>query len=152
MAFTAAADALVTTYGKNSDGYMISFLLGRAFELALKSALLAHGMPLRTVASFPYAHNLVNLVTEAESRGLRMIDDQMSDTKWAIAALSDAYDSKELEYQEFGRSSGPTPVRLRQMVHFALQRACLHGLTSSVRERLLRQPPSGMTLDALERY
>jgi hypothetical protein len=156
LEFTAAADAYVTVWGMRRDGYMVWFLLGRAFELALKAALIGNGFPSAQLRGkkFQKGHGLAEMVMEADKRGLMMVDDSLPDTAWAIEHLSKAYATKELEYQESGRASGPTPHLLRKLVHFAIHRAGLFALRAEVRERLLRDDPHrpGLTLAALERY
>lgn len=152
--FAAAADAYMTIHGARADTFVVMFLLGRALELALKAALRAHGVSGSTLRRKPYGHDLVTLVRKSNDLGLMMVDPDLPDTAWGIQKLSEAYQSKELEYPESGRASGPTGVLLRRLVHFAIHRAGLFTLRQDVRERLLsKHPPQpGITLDAIAVY
>lgn len=152
--FAAAADAYVTMYGVRADGFALMFLLGRSFELALKAALRAHGVSGGTLRRKPYGHDLVALVSKSNEMGLMMVDPDLPDTRWGIEKLNEAYHSKELEYPNSGRASGPTGPLLRRLVHFAIHRAGLFTLRHEVRERLLSEHPPrpGITLGAIAAY
>jgi hypothetical protein len=154
LEFASAADAYVWVHDVQRDGYMVMFLLGRALELALKSALLANGVSARELRSKKFGHDIQAMVHAADKLGLMMIDPEVPDTKWGMSALSAAYASKELEYQELGTASGPSPPLLRRIVHFAIHRAALYALEPDVRERLLRNDSkrTALTLSALDRY
>lgn len=139
--FAAAADAYAAAYGTRTDGYMITFLLGRALELSIKASLLANGVTATQLRSRRYGHNLESLLKASEERGLTIIDTKIPDARWGIQKLNEAYCSKELEYQERGTYSSPTPQLLRKLVHFALYRTSFFALRPDVRDRLLKRDP-----------
>lgn len=154
LSFASAADACALTYGSRADLYVINFLLARAFELTLKSALSADGVSADLLASRKYGHDLAVLLRACNERSIVMIDPSIPDTAWGLRNLNDAYCTKELEYQELGRMGGPTPPLLRRLVHFAMQEAFGRALRPEVRARFLenagREP--GFTLDSLRLY
>src|SRR5207302_10009892 len=123
LSFASAADACALTYGSRADLYVINFLLARAFELTLKSVLSADGVSADLLASKKYGHDLAALLRACDERSIVMIDPSIPDVAWGISNLNEAYCMKELEYQELGRMSGPTPPLLRRLVHFAIQQA-----------------------------
>lgn len=154
LTFAAAADTYVRAYREQADSWTTHFLLGRALELALKAILRADGMPAKVLAQRRYGHNLCALVQECRSRSIEAIDPNVPDSAWGLQRLSEAYNTKELEYQEHGYCSGPTPHLLRRLVHFAIELASVRALAANVRTRLLSEVPSkpGLTLDAIEAY
>ena len=150
--FAAAADAYVSAYGRQINSHVSYFLLAKSLELAVKAALLAHKVPRSKVSSL--SHDLAAAVHLARVHKIEVIDPKISDTAWGIEALTAAYASTELTYRERGRFSGPTPSRLRRLVHFALERAAVYALRPEVRKRLLEEKPArpGLTLDGIDRY
>jgi hypothetical protein len=154
LSFASAADAYVRTYGNKSDLYMINFLLARAFELALKSALSANGVSPGLLASRKYGHNFAALMRECSARSIKIVDPAVPDSAWGLRNLNEAYSTKELEYQERGSIGVPTPTLLRELVHFALHQACALALRADVRARLLAKGADepGLTLELLAQY
>jgi len=137
LGFASAADAYVQTYGEEADLYMTFFLLGRSFELALKSVLSAKGVAPQVLASRKLGHNLEALIHECNIHSIEIVDPTVPDSKWGLSSLNEAYSEKELEYQERGRAGGPHPALLRQLVHFALHQAYVRALGADARSRPL---------------
>lgn len=154
LTFAAAADAYVRTYGHHADAWTTNFLLGRALELALKAILRADGMPAKVLARRRYGHDLCALVQECRARSIDVVDPMVPDSAWGLQRLSEAYNTKELEYQEHGHFSAPSLRLLRRLVHFAIELASERALVADVRARLQSKVPSepGLTLDAIEGY
>lgn len=152
--FAAVADAYVRAYGKQADRWTTCFLLGRALELALKAILRAEGMSARALAQRRYGHNLYALVQECRARSVEVVDPEIPDSAWGLQCLSEAYSSKELEYQGRGQFSGPAGPLLRRLIHFAIGLASARALTPEVHLLLRSKIPAepGLTLDALEAY
>ena len=103
LGFVSAADAYVQTYGNRADSYITYFLLARAFELCLKTALRADGVSPRRLANRKLGHDLAALIRECNVRSISIIDPSVPDTAWGLHNLNEAYSLKELEYQELGR-------------------------------------------------
>jgi len=116
---------------------MTFFLLGRSFELALKSALSAEGVAPKLLASRRLGHDLEALTNECNAHSIEIVDPAVPDSKWGLRSLNEAYSEKELEYQERGQAGGPSPALLRQLVHFALQQAYARAFGADARSRPL---------------
>ena len=150
--FAAAADAYVSVYGRHADPWTTYYLLAKSFEIAVKAALIAHGVSRREISGL--GHDLTAAVHLARARDIEVVDPKSGDTACGIEALSAAYASTELAYRERGAWSGPTPSLLREIVHLALNQAARYSLRPQVYDRLLGAKPArpGLTLDYISHY
>jgi hypothetical protein len=125
VAFSDAAD---TVHASNvADPLPRYFLWGRAIELALKSFLLAEGVPIGHLKSKSVGHNLQALFDAAEARGISELISPSGLDRGIVRLLNFDYMSKRFEYRETGATYGlPDPILLRRLIRRLLKGVDFH--------------------------
>jgi HEPN domain-containing protein len=116
--FAAAADAY-TTRGHIADPHTVSFLLGRALELALKAYLVRHHSTEKELRKL--GHSLSGLLDRASTHGFGVSTGLTDIQVRAIKLLSEDYADKYFEYPELRPYAGYSESIIRQATHEVLR-------------------------------
>jgi hypothetical protein len=120
-----------TSYGEDLAqpiSLVAYYLVGHSVELSLKSFLLGRGMPITTLRSRKYGHNLTVLLAESRKRKLGLCSKLTAKDVVAIKILDECYSVKELEYSFNGARrlpNYPTIIALATKLQREINVYCL---------------------------
>jgi HEPN domain-containing protein len=124
--FMEAALAADAKMGERK-GYELSapipvlFLIGQAIELALKAFLLSKDIPLKTLRSRDYGHQLHVCLRKAKEMGLRDLVPLKDEEEESIKILDPLYSTKQLQYIVSGFKTfpihGPLECGALRLIH-----------------------------------
>lgn len=96
--YRAAASVVMKSRDPTGHSNAAFMLIGQSIELSLKAYLLARGLPLKTLKSGPFGHNLEHLMQEALRRRIDCLVPLHEFHRQAISLVSPVYHSHEFRY------------------------------------------------------
>lgn len=148
--FADLADYAASRSGSSLNLLLLTFLLGRAYELALKAVLRQDGASDGQLRR--YGHNLRclhNAVLEAHtSKRLRLT----SSREEVLRGLGIYYTGKYLEYPQVGTYRLPPPYTLRGLVREAIALALDHIRGPGTYRRFVASSKPGVVIAPAARY
>jgi len=120
VAFSVAAEVVEASIVE--DPLPTYFLFGRTIELALKSFLLAEGIPIAKLKSKALGHDLDALFSESERHGISKYIGREAIYYGIVKVLNIDYLSKRFEYRQTGAVYRlPDAVLIRRFINRLLQ-------------------------------
>jgi hypothetical protein len=124
-AFSEAADLLHSS--QFADPLPKCFLWGRTIELFLKSFLITKGIPVMTLKSTQYGHDLNSLWSAAREREIESLIGHEPAHTGVVKIMNLDYMSKRFEYRESkGGYALPDPQITRQLIRRLTRGVAFH--------------------------